>query len=345
VGADAESMLWIGGEGGMEADLVAREAIPFEAIPAAGVHGVGLRALPGNLWRLVRGTLAARRLVRQFQPDVMLFTGGYVAAPVAVASPGIPKLLYVPDIEPGMALRFMARFARCIAVTAESSRAFLPRSARVVVTGYPTRSDLAQWQPAAAREALGLNAELPVVLIFGGSKGARSINRAVLANLPQLLAMTQVIHISGKLDWAEVEATQQTLTPELASRYQAYPYLYKEMGAALAAADLAVSRAGASTLGEYPLFGLPAILVPYPYAWRYQKVNADELVQAGAAELLPDEDLTTQLIPMIEALLNDHTQLSAMQQAMRALARPDAAEAIARLVRDLAGLRGRKATS
>ena len=134
-------MLWIGGEGGMEADLVAREAIPFEAIPAAGVHGVGLRALPGNLWRLVRGTLAARRLVRQFQPDVMLFTGGYVAAPVAVASPGIPKLLYVPDIEPGMALKFLARFANRIAVSAEPSRSYFPRAEKVVVTGYPTRPE------------------------------------------------------------------------------------------------------------------------------------------------------------------------------------------------------------
>jgi len=345
VGADAEALLWVGGEGGMEAELVARESIPFKAIPAAGVHGVGLRALPGNFWRLVRGTLAAWRLVRQFQPDVMLFTGGYVAGPVAVASPGIPKLLYVPDIEPGLALRFMSRFARCIAVSAESSRAYLPRAARVVTTGYPTRTQLAQWQPAAARQALGLNAETPVVLVLGGSKGARSINRAVLAGLKQLLDQVQVVHISGKLDWAEVAQAQQQLPGDLADRYHPYPYLYEEMGAALAAADLVVSRAGASTLGEYPLFGLPAILVPYPYAWRYQKVNADELVRAGAAQLLPDEELTSRLIPMIETLLHNPTQLNAMKQAMRTLARPDAAQAIAQLVREMAGTRGRKALS
>ncbi len=103
----------------------------------------------------------------------------------------------------------------------------------------------------------------------------------MLANLPALVEMAQIVHITGELDWPNVEAKMKELTKAQSARYHAFPYLHEEMGAALAAADLALSRAGASTLGEYPLFGLPAILVPYPHAWRYQKVNADYLVRHG----------------------------------------------------------------
>ena len=111
----------------MEAELVMRAQIPFQAIPAAGVHGVGARSLPGNLIQLGRGVLASRRILREFQPDALLFTGGYVAVPMAVAGRGVPTLLFVPDIEPGLALKVLARFADRIALTAPEFEIFLPR--------------------------------------------------------------------------------------------------------------------------------------------------------------------------------------------------------------------------
>ncbi len=194
----SHDVLWVGGEGGMEAGLVKRAGIPFRAIPAAGIHGVGLRSLPGNLWRVLRGIGAASRILREFKPDAMLFTGGYVAFPVAIAGRRIPSLVYVPDIEPGLALRAISRFARCIAVTADESRAFFDQQAPLVVTGYPTRPDLARWTRQTARAHLGLDATLPTLLVFGGSKGARSINTALLDGLPALLQRAQVIHISGR---------------------------------------------------------------------------------------------------------------------------------------------------
>ena len=328
--------LWVGGEGGMEADLIQRQGIPFASIPAAGLHGVGLRSLPGNLLRLARGYFASRRILKQFQPDVLLFTGGYVAVPMALAARGTPNLLYVPDIEPGMALKTLARFASTIALTAEPSKAFFNRKANTFVTGYPTRPELAHWQPQDARQALALRADLPVVLVFGGSKGARSINHALLQALPQLLPTLQVLHISGKLDWEEVQAAKASLPPALAENYHAHAYLHDEMGAALASADLAVCRAGASTLGELPLFGLPAILVPYPYAWRYQVVNARYLVEHGAAELMEDAQLSQQLVVSIQSLMDNPQRLMAMRSAMRSLAQPQAAGRIADLLRHLA---------
>jgi len=199
----------------MEAELVQRQGVPFTTIPAAGVHGVGLSALPGNVIKLTRGVLASRRVLREFQPDVLLFTGGYVAAPMAVAGRKIPALVYTPDIEPGMALKFLARFASTIAVTTEDSRGYFSAGSRVEVTGYPTRPDLSRHSRTEARASLNLAADLPVLLVTGGSKGARSINRAVAANLNELLKVAQVLHLTGNLDWPEIQAFQATLPPEL----------------------------------------------------------------------------------------------------------------------------------
>lgn len=319
----------------MEAALVMRSGVPFTAIPAAGVHGVGLRALPGNLVRLARGTLAARRILADFRPDVLLFTGGYVAAPLAVAGSAIPALVFCPDLEPGLALKFLGRFARTIAVTTPDSRTYFPAGKNVVATGYPLRPELTVWERSAARAHLGLQEDLPVLLVTGGSKGAHSINQALQAILPELLQATQVLHLSGAGDWAAVQAARAALPPALAARYHAFEFLH-EMGAALAAADLAVSRAGASTLGEYPFFGLPAVLVPYPYAWRYQKTNAAYLQKHGAARLLPDEEMPEKLLGIIRELTGNRAQLAAMRQAMLALSRPHAAAEIADLVRQLA---------
>ena len=313
----------------MEAELVQRYGIPYTEIPAAGVHGVGLRTLPRNLSKLASGVLASRKILRDFKPDALFFTGGYVAAPMALAGMRIPSLLYVPDIEPGLALQFLAWFAKRITISASTPTVKFSRASRVIETGYPIRPDLAQWDKESAREKLGLDAENPVLLVFGGSKGARSINNAVLANLPQLLERMQIVHISGKLDWQNVKDAQKSLKGKQAQNYRVFDYLHEEMGAALASADLVVSRAGASSLGEFPFFGLPALLVPYPYAWRYQKVNAEYLSKKGAAILVKDENLTERLLPLVDDLLGDPQKLDAMKKAMKSLARPQAAEKIA----------------
>ena len=313
-----------------------RAGIPYQSIPAAGVHGVGLRALPANLAKLTRGILASRRILQTFRPDVLFFTGGYVAFPMALAGRSIPSLLYVPDIEPGLAIKSAARFADRVALSAADSKKYFVSKKSTLVTGYPLRSDLSGWSRQKADQRFGLSGHLPVLLVTGGSKGARTINNAVLANLTALLEMAQIIHISGALDWPTVEAAAQTLPKNLAHRYHAMPYLH-EMGAALAAADLVVSRAGASTLGEYPLFGLPAVLVPYPYAWRYQKVNADTLAQRGAAVILEDQFMQTKLLPLLKDLIENPAKREAMSAAMLTLAQPEAAGAIASQLLELAG--------
>lgn len=321
----------------MESRLLEREKVPFKTIPAAGIHGVSLKTLPGNAIQVVRGFFASRRILHEFKPDVLFFTGGYVAVPMALAGRRIPTALFVPDIEPALALKTLARIADRIAVTAQESFRYFNRRQRLSLTGYPTRAGLARWTRSNARQTLGLTSDVPVLLIVGGSKGARSINNAVLSNLPALLELAQVIHITGQLDWSIVEARMKELSRTQASRYHAFPYLHDEMGAALAAADLALSRAGASTLGEYPLFGLPAMLVPYPYAWRYQKVNADFLVHRGAAILVTDSNLNDDLLPTVTDLLNNPARLNAMRSAAKSLSHPQAGTEIGHILLELAG--------
>jgi len=328
--------LWVGGEGGMEEELVKRAGIPYRSVPAAGVHGVGLRALPGNIAKLTRGVMASRRILREFKPDVLFYTGGFVAAPMAVAGRNIPTVLCVPDIEPGLALKFLSRFSDRVTVTATDSKKYFSRPQRVIVTGYPLRADLSSWSREKATQRFGLDSSKPTLLVTGGSKGARSINMAVMKHLNELLGVAQIIHITGSLDWPVVEKAAQELPAHLQSQYHAMPYSH-EMGAALAAADLVLSRAGASSLGEYPFFGLPAILVPYPYAWRYQKVNADFLAERNAAVILQDELLEDKLLSMIKDLLLNKNKLDAMRLAVKKLSHPDAASVIASQLVELAG--------
>jgi UDP-N-acetylglucosamine--N-acetylmuramyl-(pentapeptide) pyrophosphoryl-undecaprenol N-acetylglucosamine transferase len=269
----------------------------------------------------------------------VLSTGGYVSAATTLAAwlKRIPVLIYLPDIVPGQAIQKLSRFAARIAVTSEESCRYFDRS-KVVVTGYPVRPEILTLSRAEARQALGLDSRSKVLLVFGGSQGARSINQALLAGLASLLPICQVVHISGRLDADWVTRVTGELPEAVRARYHHYDYLH-DMPVALVAADLAVARAGAATLGEFPAAGLPAVLVPYPYSGQHQNPNADYMAKNGAARVLLDADLGEKLVPTLLELLDDAPSwqaLATMRESARSLARPDAAEAIAGQLRTLA---------
>lgn len=320
----------------MERELVTREGVPFKAISAGAMHGVGISRAVRGAFRTAQGVSDAMRVVSEFKPDVVLLTGGFVGVPVSVAASvkRVPAVVFLPDIEPGQALNVMARFATKVATTTDASAQFIdPR--KMVVTGYPVREAFAQTSRDAARKQFGIAADEKVLLVYGGSKGARSINRAVLAGIDALLQRAVVIHVAGANDWEEVSTARAQLTEAQQQRYLAFQYLHEDMAQAMAAADLAICRAGASVLGELPYLGLPALLVPYPYAWRYQKVNAQYLADKGAAEMLRDEELAgadNGLVARAAALLADAAKLEAMRQAMLAAGRRDGAAQIASLL-------------
>jgi UDP-N-acetylglucosamine--N-acetylmuramyl-(pentapeptide) pyrophosphoryl-undecaprenol N-acetylglucosamine transferase len=328
----------VGVRGGVEEELASRAGVPFRAIESGQVRGMALWVAARNLLKAGRGVIQAGRLIAEFQPDVVFVTGGFVAGPVALAAwrAQVPVFIYLPDMEPGLTVRRTSRFARRVGVTFPEVARWFPDKA--VVTGYPVRQEILALagQRDLARQRLGLAEGLPVLLVFGGSRGARSINQALAGALPDLLPHCQIVHVSGTLDWPQVEARTHSLPDELRPRYHAYAYLHDEMPLALGAADLVVARAGASTLGEFPALGLPSILAPLPHSGQHQEINADALARHGAAIKLPDSQLAAQLAPTVLRLLQNRTELVAMSQAAQALAQPAAAATIAQELRRLA---------
>lgn len=331
-------LLWLGSRGGLEQGLVEQAGIPFRSISAAGLRGKNPLALLEGVLKLSQGYWQSRRLLAEYQPDVLFTTGGYVCVPMTVAAhqAGIPILIYLPDIEPGQAIKFLSRYATKIAVTAPPTQAFFPVGL-TVVTGYPVREALYQTDPQVARARLNLEPNLPVILVFGGSQGARSLNK-VIANpmaLRRLLAGAQLVHISGHLDVGWTQAVYRALSPVCQVRYHLYPYLPTEMPDAFAAADLIICRAGASILGEIPAVGVPAILVPYPHSGAHQWANAYYLADRGAAIIIADAELETKLVETALKLLNDPEKRSQMSAASRQLALPEAARAVAAELEEL----------
>jgi UDP-N-acetylglucosamine--N-acetylmuramyl-(pentapeptide) pyrophosphoryl-undecaprenol N-acetylglucosamine transferase len=325
----ATDLLWIGSQNGIEEDLVTHAGLEFVGLAAGGLRGMKLVAQAQNTARIARSVGKARKILARFNPDVVLVTGGYacVAVTLAAWTHQIPVLIYLPDILPGQAVRFLSQFATRVAVTSEESYHYLKRD-KVVVTGYPVRREISSLNQVEARRELGLDPDSKTVLVFGGSRGARSINQALVAGLRELLPVCQILHISGRLDADWVAGTAKSLPEGLRERYHHYAYLH-DMPRALVAADLAVTRAGAATMGELPAARLPAILVPYPYSGQHQNANAEYMAHNGAAEIMLDTQLGERLVPRILRLLADQDTLMGMRESSIAMARPDAAEAIA----------------
>lgn len=337
------ALAFIGSVGGMERGMVAESGVPFASyheVRAGPLHGVGIGTLIKSLVQTLIGTLQAWGHLRRTRPHALLMTGGWVNFPVALAAAlwRVPSLIYLPDIEPGLAIKVLRHIARRVAVTAEESLAYFPRG-QALVTGYPLRAHLLTATRDAGIAHFRLDAAKRTLLVFGGSRGARSINHAVVEIAPALIADGwQIIHVTGTLDHADMVARHAALGAP--SAYQVFAYLHDDMGLAMAAADVAVCRAGASSLGELPHFGLPAILVPYPHAWRYQKVNADYLAARGAGRVMRDQDMARDLLPTLRAWAGDPAALADMRERARAL-QSDGAAAIARAWLALAERAGR----
>ena len=322
-------VLFLGGRGNIEERLAQQAGVPFSAVPVGAVVGQGPVRLAKNLVSLVGGVGSALGQVRRFAPDAVLVTGGYVSVPAAVAGwlARRPVVVCLPDMVPGLAVKALARLATAVTVSFPEVQQALP-SGKAVVTGYPVRVVLERGNRAEARGRLGLTAEDRVVTVFGGSRGARSINNALLAALPEILPQACVLHVTGTGDYDRVRAQWQTLETCVQGRYRIYSYVENEMADLLWAADLVVARAGAATLGEFPVAGVPSILVPYPYAGGHQRLNATYAMDRGAALMIEDEELGERLLPTISALLADPDRLNRMAQAARELAKPGACRAI-----------------
>jgi UDP-N-acetylglucosamine--N-acetylmuramyl-(pentapeptide) pyrophosphoryl-undecaprenol N-acetylglucosamine transferase len=329
-------LLYIGVRGKIDAEIAGREGMAFRSVTAGPLRvGSALGTARGGL-KLAAGTAQAFAILRGFKPDVVFASGGYGSVGVGLAA-RLRRgrlLLFLPDVEAGLAVRTLAKVADRIAVTVPPAQAAMPPE-KTVLTGYPVREPFFEAETVTAREQLGLDPRLPTLLVSGASSGASRLNHAVSSWAADFLEIGQLVHLCGSADESWLRAGIEMLPEEARSRYHLYGYLHDEMPLAMAAADLAVMRAGASVLGELPATRLPAILVPGEYEGWDQTPNARYLEENEAAVMLT-QDRLQELQDTVTYLINNETRLANMRAALGRLARPDASENLARLIVEMA---------
>lgn len=292
-----------------------------------------------DLFKTFFGTISSLVTLFRIYPDVVFSKGGFASVPIVIAASilRIPIVIHESDAKPGRANIFAAKYAYRIAVAFESVTKYLPEKSRskVAVTGIPIRAALLLPEVSGADQQLGLESGIPTVLILGGSLGSQRINELVLTGLPDLVAFANVLHQTGKDNFKAVESTKDAILDRNphAARYHAFPYFgLQEMHQAASAADIIVSRAGATSITEIALWKKPAILIPIPESISHdQRTNAYMYAHTGAAVVLEEENMTPHvLVSEIRRITNDPALAKSMADKGAAFANPDAARIIAK---------------
>ncbi len=334
-------VLYVGTSRGLEADIVPRAGIPFKPISAAGFKR---RLTAKNLWAAclaLRGAAEAYRLVKSFRPQAVIGTGGYVSGPVLLAAQllRVPVLVHEQNAFPGLTNRILARVAGRVMLTFPESARYLPRGARVRVTGLPVREEIKRVDREQARLGLAEGAGT-VILSFGGSRGAERLNQAMVDVVEAFRGRPDVklYHSTGTAGYEDFLRLLKSKGIDLPGQGNVTiaPYFY-QIADYLAAADLVICRAGAATIAELTYLGRPAILIPYPYAAaNHQEFNAMALGKKGAAVVIKNAELSgARLLREINALLAAPERLRRIAENSGRLANPDALEEIMACVREL----------
>lgn len=329
-------LLYVGSRGSMEADLVPREGIAFEGITVTGLRGKSLRQVMLGTGRAALAVGQALAILGRFRPHAVLGTGGYVTGPVVLAGllRRIPAVLQEQNVVPGATNRWLSPFCRAVCVPYAGCLVHFPSRARLVVTGNPVRPRVIARTREEGCRSLGLDARRPTLLVLGGSRGARRVAEAALDALPAIREAqpgVQVLIIAGRDYYPEARTRLAAAVADGDVRLE--PYVYN-MEDALAAADLVVGRAGAMTVAEVTVRGLPAVLIPSPnVVGRHQDYNARQLEKEGAARVIPEDRLDGQaLAAAANTILGDASLREAMARSSRRLGRPDAARRVADVV-------------
>lgn len=328
-------ILFVGALGRME----------MERVPAAGYEIVGLpvagfdRKRPWRniavLWKLWKSMRRARRIVKDFKPQLAIGVGGYASGPTlkAAQKAGVPTLLQEQNSYPGVTNKLLAKKAKAICVAYDGTDRFFPPEV-IVKTGNPVRAALLniEMSQAEAKKSLGFDPERPLVLVVGGSLGARTVNEAMAGGLDTMLdGSTQILWQTGK----NGEQTGRDATAGRAD-VKATPFI-SDMATAYRAADLVVARAGAGTISELQLLGKPVILIPSPnVAEDHQRKNALALVDKGAAIMILDDDARAQLPAAVCQLVNDGEKRAELSENILKMALPDSDDKIAQIAEKVA---------
>ena len=334
--ASEAEFLYIGTEKGLESSIVSRENIPFKSIHITGFQRRLSFENVKTIFRFLKGVRDSKRLLKEFNADIVIGTGGYVCGPVvyAAAKLGIPTIIHEQNSVPGLTNKFLSKYVDRIAICFEDAGKFFPRE-KVVLTGNPRASEVLGYDGVKGKLSNGLKINMPVVLIVGGSRGAKPINNAVLKSLSELGKKSyQVLYVTGDVHYDAVQREVALLgSPE---NVIIKPFIHN-MPEILAGTDLTVARAGATTLAELTSLGIPSILIPSPYVTNnHQEKNARALSEHGAAQLLLENELTSNiLVEHIDGILMDDKKLEDMKIAAKKLGIPDAANRLYSLMQNL----------
>ena len=339
-------ILFIGAKGMMETELVPREGYEIREIDITNIsRSLSLEGLVHNARTLKNVAVSiekAKRIIREFQPDAVIGTGGYVCYPVLTAASRlhIPTLIHESNAIPGLTTKLLSRHVDKIMVGFEDSRSAYPDPGRVFATGTPVRGSFSSYTKETAKEQLGVPKDQPLVVSVWGSLGAAHMNAVMTELIPQMKNDPgfRLIHAAGSRYYDEVSEKLSASAPDCAEfGADVRKYIY-DMPRVMAAADLVLCRAGASSLAELTFMGKPAIIVPSPNVTNHhQEKNARVLEKAGGARVLLEGEFDADsLHALIRELLTDERQLKAMSEAMLSLAVPDAVDRICEIVLETA---------
>ncbi len=346
-GDDPAQVLWLGQADSLEQRTAAADDIDFTSVAVGKLRRernplrMLNRANIADMARVPAGVVQAVSRLREFAPDVVLTTGGYVAVPVGVAAGvlRIPLVVHEQTVGLGLANRVLARAATVVAVTSEATVAMLPprTAARAVVTGNPVRESVLAGSGPAALERFGggFDRGLPTVLVTGGAQGAHQINTAVAEALEALLGRANIIHQAGAADLAALRDAATALPGERAGCYFVTDFVDSAgMADALALAEVVVCRAGAGTIAELTALGKPAVLIPLASSAGGEQARAARLLEQAGAAITVSGTVTGQTVSAaVSGLLADPEARARLGKAARELGRPDAGARLAGLVR------------
>ena len=324
---------YAGTPNGVESRLAVEAGLPFQPFEASGFN----RNHPTTIFRGVglieKSTFAAKKWFDQVKPDVVVAFGGYVCIPVgrAALKCGVPLVVHEQNSVMGMANKYLSRNAAAVCLTYEHAASAVEDRSKVRLTGNPVRKQVLASTREEGRAALGIPEDARMLLVTGGSLGARHLNQAVCAMKDELLSYEDlyVVHVTGPKE-LDSTAASLSLSEDERRRWKLLGYT-NQMGACMAAADAVVSRAGATSLAEISARAIPALLVPFPYATEdHQTTNARAYVNAGCAYMVPDAEVEgPEFAQMVRTLVEDAEVRAGMSAAARAQKTADAASELA----------------
>ncbi|NBD22796.1 undecaprenyldiphospho-muramoylpentapeptide beta-N-acetylglucosaminyltransferase [Paenibacillus glycinis] len=336
------SLLYIGSPKGLESRIVPAQGIAFEPVEITGFKRKLSYDNVRTVMRFLKGVRRSKQLLREFKPDAVVGTGGYVCGPVlyAAAKLGIPTLIHEQNAVAGLTNQFLSRYADSVAVSFETALTQFKRSRSTIYTGNPCATNVVRADKQAGFALLGIPPRSRIVLLVGGSRGAKAINDVMVDIVPLLGRLPDVhfVFVTGESYYEGTMSRIKAASPKLPARLQVLPYLHR-MPEVLAASQLVVGRSGASSLAEITALGIPSILVPSPNVTNnHQEANARSLADAGAAEMIRERDLNAAaLFGRIVGIMNDKHVHAKMGEAARALGMPDSAAMIVGELKRLTG--------